>query len=326
MKTAERRRFSFSELTIDVSWDDLLSENELGLLLSLVPFCKSQRPDRQIDIELVCTFVDEAFQISGSAFRTTTSYGLSISNKTDQTIITDGNSAFSIDHPTGKGRITFHPFFAEKSPLAKSNFFLIGLIHLLAQYGYYDLHGAGLIDNGNSCLLLGPSGSGKSSLALNLVKHGYGYASDDALLLKANENDVSVLSFRKHFYVDRLLAKRYPELECLFEHPDQKQNDKCFIDLEDVWPGRFKPQIVPSKIVFCRVSGAETSRIQPISKTDALLRLLPQSASIFFNKAFAQKQVAALRRLIEQTNSFQLDAGLDVYGNPRRAADLLSGV
>jgi len=326
MKLTGQRRFSFSELTIDVSWDDLLSENELGLLLSLVPFCENQRPDRPIDIELGCQFANESFEIPGDDFQKTDSYGLSIGNGTDQTVITDGNSAFVIDHPAGKGRITFHPSFTEKSPLAKSNFFLIGLIHLLAQYGYYDLHGAGLTHNGNGYLLLGPSGSGKSSLALNLVEQGWGYASDDALVLHANKNDVSVLSFRKHFYVEPLLANRFPDLERVLKHHCRPQRDKCFIDLEEIWPGRFQPNFVPAKIIFCRVNGAETSRIQLISKTDALLRLLPQSASIFFNQAFAKNQVDVLRRLIEQTDCFQLDTGLDVYDNPQNAADILSGV
>ncbi|MBC2711363.1 MAG: hypothetical protein HGJ94_10320 [Desulfosarcina sp.] len=325
MKIGGRRCFSFSELTIDVSWDDLLSENEFRFLLSIVPFRENQRPSRPADICLDCKLATGPLT-PGNNFQTTESYGLSICNGTGQTVISDGKSAFAIDHHAGKGRITFHSSFPEKSLLAKSNFFLIGLIHLLAKYGYYDLHGAGLTNDGSGCLFLGPSGSGKSSLALNLVKQGWGYASDDALLMNASKSAVSVLSFRKNFYVDPVLAKRFPELERTLKNHGQIESNKYFIDLEEVWPSRFQPRFVPGKVIFCHVSGEETSRIQSISKKDALLRLLPQSASIFFNQAFAQKQVDALKRLIEQTDCYTLDAGFDVYDDSKKAADILSGV
>ena len=326
MKRNGRGCFSFSELTIEANWADLLSENEFRFLLSMVPFRENQRPNRSTDIDLDCKITTEPLEITERDFQLTESYGLSIHNGTGQTVITDGNSAFAIDYQAGKGRITFHSSFPEKLPLAKSNFFLVGLIHLFAQHGYYDLHGAGLTNNGSGYLFLGPSGSGKSSLALNLVKQGWGYASDDALLMKANQNDVSVLSFRKNFYVDPVLAKRFPELERALRNNGQIESEKTFIDLDEVWPRRFQPQFVPGKIIFCHVTGGKTSQLQVISKKDALLRLLPQSASVFFNQCFAQKQVGALKRLIEQTDCYTLDAGLDLYGESKKAADILSCV
>jgi len=199
------------------------------------------------------------------------------------------------------------------------------LIQILARYGYYDLHGAGLTNGRNDYLLLGPSGSGKSNLSLNLVRKGWGYASDDALVINGNESDISVLSFRKQFYIDSVLTEHFPELNCEIQNHGQIKSEKYFIDLEKVWPGRFQQQLVPDKVVFCRVSNGENSKIRPISKKDALLRLLPQSVSVFFNQAFAKKQIDVLKRLIQQTNCYQLDAGLDVYNDAQKAASILSG-
>jgi hypothetical protein len=127
------------------------------------------------------------FETPSSDFKLTETYDLSIFHRKDQTTITDGDSAFAIDHYTGNARITLHKSFSTKTALAKSNFFLVGLIHLFAQYGYFDLHGAGLTNNGSGYLFLGPSGCGKSCLALSLVKQGWGYASDDSLLMNANQ-------------------------------------------------------------------------------------------------------------------------------------------
>jgi hypothetical protein len=115
------------------------------------------------------------------------------------------------------------------------------------------------------------------------------------------KSDISVLSFRKNFYVDPIMAKRYPELEPALKNHDQSESDKCFIDLDEIWPNRFRSQFVPGKIIFCHVTGGETSQIRPITKKDALLRLLPQSASVFFNQAFAHKQVVALEA-VDRTN------------------------
>jgi hypothetical protein len=326
MKRGGRRCFSFSELTIQVGWQDLHSESELSFLLSFLPLREGHGEHCSADIYLDFKSADQPIEISENDFQSSTSYGLSIHHGVGQTVITDGESAFAIDHHAGKGRITFHASFTDKSPLAKSNFFLVGLIHLFAQYGYYDLHGAGLTHNGSGCLFLGPSGSGKSSLALNLVKQGWGYASDDALLMKGNSPEVSALSFRKYFYIDPKLAKRFPELGPSLINHGQIEAEKCFIDLDDVWPGRFQPEFVPEKVVFCHVTHQEASRIASISKKDALLRLLPQSASVFFNRCFAEKQIDALKRLVEQTQCYAFDAGLDVYDDSKKATDMLGGV
>ena len=326
MNKGWRRRFSLSELTIDIRWDDRFSENELAFLLSIVPFRDTQLVNRLADIDLQCQFAPVPFKGSGGNFKHIECYGLSIQNGSGQSIITDGTSTFAIDHKAGIGRLAFHSSFRDKSPLAKSNFFLVGLVHLFAPCGYFDLHGAGLINGGNGCLFLGPSGSGKSSLALNLVKKGWRYASDDALLIDSTKMDVCVLSFRKQFYVDPALAGRFPELDHEINHHGQNESEKYFVDLGKVWPNQFQPRFVPKKTLFCHVSGERFSRIKPISKKDALLRLLPQSASIFFNQPFAQQQVAVLKRLIEQTECYQLEAGLDGYDDPKTTADMIDSI
>lgn len=326
MKKYGRRCLSLSELTIELSWNDFFSENQLRALLSIIPFRDNDKSSCQPRIRLDFESVTTRFETSAGEFKLTETYDLSIFHRKDQTTITDGDSAFAIDHRTGNGRITLHKSFSTKTALAKSNFFLFGLIHLFAQYGYYDLHGAGLTCNGRGYLFLGPSGSGKSSLALNLVKQGWGYASDDSLLMNANKSDISVLSFRKNFYVAPMMAKRYPELAPALKNHNQSDSDKCFIDLDEIWPNRFRSQFVPGKIFFCHVTGGETSEIRPITKKDALLRLLPQSASVFFNQAFAQKQIVALKRLIEQTDCYALGAGLDVSNDSKKAVEILSGV
>ena len=326
MSKSRQRHLSLSELTIEIRWEDCFSFNEIQTLFSIVPFRDTEKSDTPSQICLIFEKAHERFTPLSDNLRLTNSYGLSFYHGKNQTTITDGNSVFAINHHAGKGRIAFHRSFREKPLLDKSNFFLVGLIHLFAQYGYYDLHGAGLSSNGEGYLLLGPSGSGKSSLALNLVRQGWAYASDDALLMNANKKDISLISFRKNFFVDPSVMKRIPELDRSLGSEDRSRKDKHFIDLDEIWPNRFKPQIIPKKIIFCQLSGREDSDIQPIMRKDALLRLLPQSVSIFFNQLFAQEQIKALKRLVEQTECYLLDAGVDVYNDHKKAAVIISDV
>ncbi len=317
---------SFAELTIEFRYGDVPAKNETRFLFSLLPFQEQEKSNNPAKIILNLEVASKPLDTSGCDFQSTNDYGLFFHHGTGQTVITDKLSLFVVGHGSGKAGIYFHPSFFEKSPLDKSNFYLLGLIHLFAQYGYFDLHGAGVINNGRGYLILGPSGSGKSSLALSLVNQGWGYASDDALLLDTNKSELIVHSFRKNFYVDFQLVKQFPELKNLMRMHNSKESDKFFFNPEDIRPGRFHPQFVPEKIVFCAVTGRKTSTIQEIYKKDALLRLLPQSASVFFNRLYAQKQIDALQRLVRQTKCYQLDAGLDLYNNPEKAAELLEKV
>ena len=102
--------------------------------------------------------------------------------------------------------------------------------------------------------------------------------------------------------------------------------EKLFIDLDNVWPGRFQPQFTPGKVFFCGITGNTTSTVKAISKVEALLRLLPQSASIFINQSFSQRQADALKRLIQGSDCYALEAGRDLYANPVKAAELLESV
>lgn len=109
---------------------------------------------------------------------------------------------FSSGLKRGAGLVTLHRSFKEKPPLSEYNFFLIGLIHLLSPWGFYDLHAVALVRDGIGYLFLGESGSGKSSTAISLVRQGWRYVSDDALLFRPSADGIEVLAFRKHFYLE----------------------------------------------------------------------------------------------------------------------------
>src|SRR4029078_7881765 len=73
----------------------------------------------------------------------------------------------------------------------------------LRPLGLFELCAAGVVipQTRDGALIVGPSGSGKSTLTLQLAKAGWGYLSDDELLLSVVGEAVEARRFRSFFAV-----------------------------------------------------------------------------------------------------------------------------
>ena len=121
----------------------------------------------------------------------------------DDFYLTDGSSLLYLQPGQGQGTASIAPSFFTKHPLLQSNFWAFGLLKLLRPLGLYSLHAAAVVaKQGLGLLIVGPSGSGKSTLAIGLIRHGWRYLSDDAVLLRSQAEKVEALALRKHFYID----------------------------------------------------------------------------------------------------------------------------
>ncbi len=235
-------RYSFYEITVGVQWEGEGIEEEIEQFFSPLPFVKRSGITHSVHIELKFTTTDAPLGIPHSASVPFSCYDLSIYEADGHVYLTDGLSIFQLDPQAGTGIVTLHRSFKEKSLLSKYNFFLIGLIHLLAPWGFYDLHAAALVRDEIGYLFLGESGSGKSSAALSLAHQGWHYVSDDALLVRPSADGVEALSFRKKFFIDPVLTSHYPEIVPYLEESTSRE-DKRFFDVESVYPGRFSVRV-----------------------------------------------------------------------------------
>jgi hypothetical protein len=121
----------------------------------------------------------------------------------DDFYLTDGASLFHLQPMRGQAEAQLATSFVDKPVLLQCNFRAFGLLKLLRSLGLYSLHAAGLVAReGPGLLLVAGSGSGKSTLALGLIRQGWGYLSDDAVLLRLQPKGVAALALRKDFYVD----------------------------------------------------------------------------------------------------------------------------
>ncbi len=120
----------------------------------------------------------------------------------DEFYLTDGASVLRLEPRKGRGEARLAPSFFLKPLLLRQNFWVFALLKLLRPSGIYGLHAAGLVaEDGTGVLVVGQSGSGKSTLAIALVRRGWRYLSDDAVLLRSRPEGVEALALRRHFYV-----------------------------------------------------------------------------------------------------------------------------
>jgi hypothetical protein len=323
MDAAFSRCYSLHGLDLIVQCEDKALADVSDLLFTFLPFEKSERSDTHFHISIKFAFSEKPAPIPRDSLKPYIVNDISIFDTKKSVDITDGYSTFRIEPWAGLGIVSIHPSFKKKTLASKYNFFLLGLTYLFSYQGLFDFHGAALDNHEIGYVLLGESNSGKSSMALSLVHQGWRYASDDSLLLKCKGNGVEVLSFRKNFYIDPEVASKYPEINSLFSNENDMVGCKRFLDLDQIYPNQFQPSIVPKVLIFSKITPDKKSTLQSVTKGQALSNLLKQSISIFFNRQVVNEHLNVLKRLVHQTDCYQLLAGRDLYNEPGEILKIL---
>ena len=240
---------------------------------------------------------------------TRTEHGFSLRCGASQLRITSGSAA---------AHCFLAPDFGSYSPFEQREFFLLGLLMLLRPLGRYGLHACGLGRHGAGLLLVGASGSGKTTTSLSLVQQGWQYLSDDAVLLTEQADDtVQVAAFRQGFSCTPETLAHFPELGGSAEFGDPDGKRVVYLD------GSFAPTCTPSLIVFPQLSGEKT-QLRPLTASQSLIRLCQQSAGIMTDTAVSQQQLKVLRTLVGQARSLELQLGRDALGSPSVTDTLIS--
>ncbi len=212
------------------------------------------------------------------------------------------------------------------SPLHdQREFFLLGLLILLRGQGLYGLHANAVKRDGMGLVIVGDSGAGKTTLTLALIREGWGYLSDDAIVLRSCGEQVEALAFRRGFAVTDRTASFFPELASPQVVYRPVRDGKRLADVSSLFPDSFSYSCVPSAVVFPRIAPTRRgeSKLTPIEKTGAMARLIVQSPGIATDKELVSRQMATLSLLVEQAQCYELLVGSDVYERPREVSDLL---
>jgi len=239
--------------------------------------------------------------------------------------LTDGSSLLHLQPAQGRGSAFIAPSFFAKPPLLQNNFWTFGLLKLLRPLGLYSLHAAGIVSNeGVGLLIIGPSGSGKSTLAIGLARQGWHYLSDDAVLLRSRAETIEALALRKHFYIDADASVSSGEIPLGEETPDNTGRTRRRVCLEEVYPAQYMARCLPQVLLFARIVPDAQSTLLRLDRVHALRHLLASSGPQLFDRSTMTRHLEVLKRLIRQSATYELRAGLDLYHDPTTLIRLLN--
>src|ERR1044072_1454597 len=128
----------------------------------------------------------------------------------------------------------------------------------LRRFGLFDLHSAGVVNphDGKGVLIVGPSRSGKSTLAVQLASAGWSYLSDDEVLLSLVDGAVEARGFRSFFAMST--GKEDGPLKHCFE-PDT------------IFGARRTPQVFPARVLFRSEEHTSDSRLSKLTQTETMM-------------------------------------------------------
>jgi hypothetical protein len=185
----------------------------------------------------------------------------------------------------------------------------------LRRFGLFELHSAGVIvpNSKTGVLIVGPSGSGKSTLTLQLATSGWGYLSDDELLLSIVDGEVEARGFRSFFALAATVTgKTASALKACFEP-------------SAVFATPAESRTVPQFVLFTSISGASRTKLRELTQAETMMRLIKGCPWATYDTAIAAPNLDLLSRLARHATGFDLMAGADLL-QPGQASEIIGAV
>ncbi len=320
------QQYSINDICINVKYEDEGLSDRIHELLSSLGFVNGKNPlskpninvnftsssnrkrsDHHTQLPCLHTFgVLEFFQDNGYLY------------------VTDGKSFLGVDLKTSSGLVVIDNSFWEKPLFLKASLLIIGFIMLFWQHDFHELHSAGLSKDGKGLLIVGPSGSGKSSITLSLVKAGWDYLTDDMLLFRSTSSGIEAFPIRRYFKVDKAIITKYPELEYQLQKPLEQLQDEAYINIDEVYGDQLTQRCIPHIIIFPQITHEEKSHQEPIKRSQAFINLFKSNCyGMYFDQLITRRRIEVIKELVYQAECYKLSVGLDLYDNPEKIIELL---
>jgi hypothetical protein len=214
----------------------------------------------------------------------------------------------------GRGQMQVDPALAQEAAGDLYSMLTISAALLLARLERALVHAAAVVaPDGHAWLLAGDARSGKSTTCATLASAGWGYVSDDQVVLAAREDGVEVEGWLRPFHLDRNGEGGEPTGE-------RREVTPAELGLAG-WrrTARLAGVILPS------VAAREATVLTPVPAAAALAGLVRQSPWLLACRDAAPAVLALLGRAVER-GAFSLRLGRDTYRNPARLVACLGSL
>jgi len=194
--------------------------------------------------------------------------------------------------------------------------FYVILAEMLRYHGLYYLHSSGVEKNTTSILLPGNGGVGKTTLSIAMVRKGFSYLSDDAILLKRTKKGVIAHPIPGDFHLDPSISYNFKELSKIKKAIKYGKGPKRSFDPALFYPDSFILKSKPNTMIFPQIVKDRESTLIPLSSPQCLAKLIPNSLLVMMDRDIAKEHLETLKILSTQCQAFLLRSGKDLILNP----------
>ena len=207
------------------------------------------------------------------------------------------------------------PYWEEATPLVYL------LDWWLRERDMYLLHAGAIGTSAGGVVLVGKSGSGKSTTALSSLDSDLVYAGDDYVGVSLGPQP-EVHSFYSSGKLMQNHVDRLPFLLDALANRERLDAEKAVVYVNERWPERMSPGFPLRAVVAPRVTpGLAGARVLEASPAEAFKALAP--STVFQMHTRGQDSLMRARRLLERVPSYVLEVGSDIPSIPRAIADLV---
>lgn len=187
---------------------------------------------------------------------------------------------------------------------------------LLAGLGRALIHGAAVVPPSDGAwVLVGDSGSGKSTTCATLARAGWSYLSDDQVILSGAERGLTVEGWVRPFHLDAGWDR------------GKRSGDREAHNAGTLFPGLRRTTAPLAGLLLPKVASKQSTATSPADPAEALAELIRQSPWVLLDRGAAPVVLDLLAAAASRCRPpRRLTLGADSYGSPERMSSVLAAI